>query len=48
MNGKGGDGSAKIHCQISHGNGRMSNSKYFTNLVSNGNIFCKCVEIETD
>jgi hypothetical protein len=26
----------------------MSNSKYFTNLVSNGNIFCKCVEIETD
>jgi hypothetical protein len=47
-NGKGGDESAKIHCQIDHGDGRVSNSKYFTNFTSNDNIFYRCAEIEID
>jgi hypothetical protein len=44
-NGKGGNKNAKIHCQNGHGNGKTSNLRYFTNLVSNGNIFCGCVQI---
>jgi hypothetical protein len=44
-NGKGGSKNVNIHCQNGHGNGKTSNLKYFTNLVSNGNIFCGCVKI---
>jgi hypothetical protein len=42
---KGTNGIAKIHSQSSHGDGRMLDSKYFIESVSNGNKFCQCAKI---